>query len=956
MELRPTNRIKEFLDELKKHYPKVVVTSNYRSKAKHRHKNGDALDLKVDKGLYDFLTSSKGIALMHKYSLGMLHEVHFKNYKHESDTHWLEGDKELVINGKKKGGTGGTGEHYHIGPDIFVNNGGSPLAKNGRFKNNIQQANLNNVGRIYTPSKGEENRRLSTPLYDKSFTGNGKTNNNTNMNGEEIFIKHTGMRLNPYKSKSQIKQANDLFEKAYNKLDSNEEKNALIGYFRDNGYIDGKGYGPMIKYREEKFDEEFKGFNEQMKELNLAFDLISKASGQKLVVNQENGDIERISTNTRTAEKIKKITGVEAKKTGKKILGSGGIWHDEYLYEGDTLKKMKQSINNKIYYHTGKESDYFKDGVYKNDNGDLSFQGISYDVKTKDRVKIYYTDPNNVSYDNGSSEETSGTTDYQGIAGGYSVDGIETPITDYESFIVNFPKIAKTIPGIETWVKPPTKEQFEAYFAGKAKMDNDMIKKYIQEIAEKQKKINDDELEQAKYRSESGLEQLRKETESVFEYDKSEYSKLEGVDKLLQGGLMGLIGIKTGQDLAKTPLQMRDETIGETYMDYVSEMKKLSEIGLRPEEEAYAKRMLSESYQAGLDNIVRASGGNRNAVLGNLGRLDYQKQVGLMNLAMEDAKAKKEAMNKYGEAAKYISEFENTKDIANNERLYQESQLKRQTGSSLAQKGFESLINSINEYRDNAPGSANHMQKAFNMEKMFGYNPNSPKSVEAYKEKMSKLKSQYENSRKILEHYDSLTYEQKVSLNDYMKKSGILSVYDSRLLPYYERNTGYKVERPSVQDILFGNGNGIKTNDYSINKGQFGGSDSSSMLYDDNEVKESSIENSNNGRSNISMFGEQNGNKEYNPFNSSVEINMPDYLKGTEYLFPKSANLNATKEGFEYGNKDKPLSLLEQSNNQRKENQKIINYANDFLIGSEKRVKKILEEEENIKQQNFSLY
>lgn len=182
-------------------------------------------------------------------------------------------------------------------------------------------------------------------------------------------------------------------------------------------------------------------------------------------------------------------------------------------------------------------------------------------------------------------------------------------------------------------------------------------------------------------------------------------------------------GIFTGMIAAGKKTPRRDEKVSNAFLSYTAELKRLSEIGLTPEEEAYAKNNLAEAYQSGIENIVRASGGNRNTVLGNLGRLDLQKANNLMNLSLADVQEKRRALGQYGEAIKYINEFDARRDIANNERDYNEALMGKQAGANLAAQSFQNLLNNIQYYKENKPGSANHMFKSYMYREMFEVDP-----------------------------------------------------------------------------------------------------------------------------------------------------------------------------------------------------------------------------------------
>jgi hypothetical protein len=182
-------------------------------------------------------------------------------------------------------------------------------------------------------------------------------------------------------------------------------------------------------------------------------------------------------------------------------------------------------------------------------------------------------------------------------------------------------------------------------------------------------------------------------------------------------------GIAIGSKMANKDIPLRDEQVSGAVRNYAAELAKLSQIGLRPEEEAKAKTMISEVYQSGLEQITKASGGNRNTVLGNLGRLDAQKQGGLINLALGDAAAKNENLAKYGQIMQYINEFDSRRDIANNERKYQDTMLTKRAGGELVAGSIKSLLDNVQYYKNNKPGSINHAFKSHMYLKMFNIDP-----------------------------------------------------------------------------------------------------------------------------------------------------------------------------------------------------------------------------------------
>lgn len=192
-----------------------------------------------------------------------------------------------------------------------------------------------------------------------------------------------------------------------------------------------------------------------------------------------------------------------------------------------------------------------------------------------------------------------------------------------------------------------------------------------------------------------------------FVYNPDNYKKEIPFEAIGQGAL-GLIGM--GQ--AETELPLRDEKVSEAILQYSNEMKKLSEIGLRPEEEAKMKSDLAGAYSEGITQIVRASGGDRNVVLGNTASINRNRIEGMSQIALMDIQRKDAALEKYGEVLKYIENFNTNRDIANHDIKYKAAQEKRIAGAQLAQAGFSNMLEELQYQKENGPGSANHqMQK-----------------------------------------------------------------------------------------------------------------------------------------------------------------------------------------------------------------------------------------------------
>ena len=263
--------------------------------------------------------------------------------------------------------------------------------------------------------------------------------------------------------------------------------------------------------------------------------------------------------------------------------------------------------------------------------------------------------------------------------------------------------------------------------------------------------------------------------------------KGEGFDFL--GAASSMFGILNGAQMSKEELPERDEQVSFLFQDFTAQVKKLSEIGLKPEDEAYAKNQIAEATQGSLEMITRASNGNRNLVLGNLGRVDYQKQKSLMDLAVLDNRIKTENLFKYGEAVKYISEFDANRDIANKQNEYQQANATKQAGAQLASAGWASLMDNIQYYKENKPGSANAMLKTHYQRQWYDvdYNEKDPTNY-------------YHPDNHAKRVAETETYRQNVTqVNETLKS---LSEEDQKLFQKFQQKTGFDFNAKSTIDMI----------------------------------------------------------------------------------------------------------------------------------------------------------
>lgn len=304
----------------------------------------------------------------------------------------------------------------------------------------------------------------------------------------------------------------------------------------------------------------------------------------------------------------------------------------------------------------------------------------------------------------------------------------------------------------------------------------------MQEVFDHQKKKEED----AKKEEQDALNQdtLDKLADSAntpmkepLTYNKDSYDQTK--DLPIGDIANSLAGVIVGRDMEDTPYEERDEEVNQAYLSWASQMAEISKRGLSVEDEAAAKDAIAQAYTSGLEQITRASGGNRNVVLGNLGRLDAQKSQNLTQLAVEDAKMKMEGLKAYGEATKYINEFDSNRDIANNQRAYEIAQERRRNGGDLTAAAWSSLSSTMQNYENNKPGSVNHMLMSEYLTKAYGYDPrikddgtgNTPNSLSWMKKQNETANQRQAQEVSLNERLGNLNQKGRDVIADFLRKT-----------------------------------------------------------------------------------------------------------------------------------------------------------------------------------------
>lgn len=588
-----------------------------------------------------------------------------------------------------------------------------------------------------------------TLTYLKKFRNNLK-NNGLYEKPEESIVPHindTEARMAYNKFNKEIEEINkrrgkdsdDILNMEVAAVQSKYESKGYLPHF--NAYIESENEFTLKET--EKARQELVDLNHLLNNSVVFYKSDSKSNQQK-ILHKNKADI----TGDLDSEVIKRIKKINPNilKTKKEKLGL-----DEISYENLDLEELEKTFNSKYEALTGKKYSLFD----KDENGNI--------IRKKEQSIDVLKDRNPM---------------------GLLASKINPNIMDKEVFQGIFKNpFDRNVPGKK--LKP---------LLEKTLVETNLPEPEVEEIKEPELSTNDP----YKY-TEEDLKKIiefeRKQIESkpvepeitgIFDFKKQENQEFAQADKQpefpFEEILSGALGVAMGLNLAKEKIPMRDEMVSEMFMDYTSKLKRLSEIGLSPEEEAYAKKNLNESYNSSLEMVTRASSGNRNIVLGNLGRIDAQKQNNLLQLALMENNAKMENFYKYGEAVKYINEFDSRRDIVNNERKYNETLMNREAGGQLMAAGFKSIMDGINYYKDNKIGSPKQLYQSKMYRELYNIDPfikdnglaDTPFTPSFEKKRIEKNNEIAKKFNEYREVFNTLPKDKKVVISEFLNNNNNL--------------------------------------------------------------------------------------------------------------------------------------------------------------------------------------
>ena len=118
---------------------------------------------------------------------------------------------------------------------------------------------------------------------------------------------------------------------------------------------------------------------------------------------------------------------------------------------------------------------------------------------------------------------------------------------------------------------------------------------------------------------------------------------------------MGKRGLK--EAMKEIQPQARPE-LSPMFMEHFRQTKELSKKGFHPSEEMKFKKELNKSYQIGLENAVRGSGGQRARFLAQSGVLDAQRSSALLDYAVKDDELQRKNQERYEKMMLFKENFD----------------------------------------------------------------------------------------------------------------------------------------------------------------------------------------------------------------------------------------------------------------------------------------------------------
>tara|TARA_R100000654_G_scaffold16524_3_gene34638 strand:- start:21980 stop:23707 length:1728 start_codon:yes stop_codon:yes gene_type:complete len=161
------------------------------------------------------------------------------------------------------------------------------------------------------------------------------------------------------------------------------------------------------------------------------------------------------------------------------------------------------------------------------------------------------------------------------------------------------------------------------------------------------------------------------------------------------GALISYVMGKKGLDAAMKEVEPQSKPeLSPMFMQHLRQTRELAKRGFHPDQEREFRNELDKTYQMGLENAVRGSGGQRARFLAQSGVLDAQRSAALLDYAAKDAELQSANQDKYEKMMLFKENFDiqrseeqRSEDLARQER-------DKQAAAKFVGSAFSSIMNS----------------------------------------------------------------------------------------------------------------------------------------------------------------------------------------------------------------------------------------------------------------------
>ena len=166
------------------------------------------------------------------------------------------------------------------------------------------------------------------------------------------------------------------------------------------------------------------------------------------------------------------------------------------------------------------------------------------------------------------------------------------------------------------------------------------------------------------------------------------------------GGIGTIASALVGAKALKAANEPRAEIdmpeLSDAFNAELYQQEQLSKRGFSPDQEAAARKQISDSYALGIENAVRGTAGDRAKLLAMSGVLDSQRQAALLDFAAKDDAAMQANKEQFNRTLMFKEKFDiNNAQQMRNEKM-QEINNRYSTNQQLAASAFKYAMDNVN--------------------------------------------------------------------------------------------------------------------------------------------------------------------------------------------------------------------------------------------------------------------